>query len=393
MRVALIQVAYGDAEPVEDRIDRVAGLVRAQVGADLVVLPELWAPGGFAYRAWEDRAESLDGPTASAMSAAAQDAGVLLHAGSIVERLASPGPSGQWLSNTSLVFGPDGARVALYRKIHRFGFAAGEPALMAAGEDPLVVVDVAGGRLGLTTCYDLRFPELYRAQLDAGATVFVIPAAWPMVRVGHWTLLGRARAVENQCWVLACNTAGTHAAHEMGGHSQIVDPTGVVVAEAGVDEEVLVADVDLDRVRSWRTDFPVDADRRINPPPRTRPQDEGRLVARRAALARALGSLTREELADDETVAAISTAPGFTPGSGHVEATDALAASRVRRRADLARLLPLAPPAVRGEPGALADWLTGIREDLVHPMTGESLTLLDWVNRGGRLDAALAVLR
>ena len=74
-------------------------------------------------------------------------------------------------------------------------------------------------RAGLSTCYDLRFPELYRAQLDAGATVFVIPAAWPMARVGHWTLLARARAVENQCVVLACNTAGTHAGTVMGGAS------------------------------------------------------------------------------------------------------------------------------------------------------------------------------
>ncbi len=276
MRVALLQIAYGDDEPVADRIERVAALVRAQAGADLVVLPELWAAGGFSYRQWDERAEGFEGPTATAMSAAARDAGVLLHAGSIVERLARPGPDGQLLSNTSLVFGADGAAVAVYRKIHRFGFAVGEPALMAAGDDPTVLVDVEGGRLGLTTCYDLRFPELYRAQLDAGATVFVIPAAWPMARVGHWTLLGRARAVEDQCWVLACNTAGTHAGHEMGGHSQIVDPTGVVIAEAGAEEEVLTADLDLDLVARWRATFPVDADRRVPPLPggRRRSSDE-----------------------------------------------------------------------------------------------------------------------
>jgi predicted amidohydrolase len=399
MRVALIQVSYGDDESVAERVTRVADLVRAQRGADLVLLPELWAAGGFSYRDWEERAEPLEGPTGSAMSAAARDAGVLLHAGSIVERLEAPGPDGQWLSNTSLVYGPDGERLAHYRKIHRFGFAAGEPTLMVAGDDPTVTVDVAGARLGLTTCYDLRFPELYRTQLDSGTTVFVVPAAWPLARVGHWTLLGRARAVENQAWLLACNTAGTHAGHEMGGHSQIVDPTGVVVAEAGIGEEIVRADIDLDLAARWRSQFPVNADRRINPPaaPPTRGEDNDRLAARREALAAALGALTAHELADDARVAGLATAPGFRPSAanerGGDTATGVLAASRARRRADLAELLAVAPPAARGEAAALADWLTAIREDLVHPMTGESMSLLDWVNRGGPVDVALAAAR
>ena len=81
-------------------------------------------------------------------------------------------------------------------------------------------------RIGLSTCYDLRFPELYRQQLDAGAEVFVVPAAWPAARVAHWTLLGRARAVEDQAFVVQCNTAGTHAGTEMGGRSQVVAPDG-----------------------------------------------------------------------------------------------------------------------------------------------------------------------
>lgn len=418
MRVVLLQVGYGDDESVADRVDRVVGLVQAQSGADLVVLPELWAHGGFSYREWDSRAEALDGPTASAMSTAARDAGVLLHAGSIVERLAAPGPDRQQLSNTSLVFGPDGQRVAVYRKIHRFGFAVGEPALMAAGDEPRVTVDVDGGRLGLTTCYDLRFPELYRAQLDSGATVFVIPAAWPMSRVSHWTLLGRARAVEDQCWVLACNTAGTHAGHQMGGHSQIVDPTGVVVAEAGADEEVLCADIDLGLVGRWRATFPVDADRRLNPPPlpgtngdntprdgdaeqrvlATRREDDDRHTARRAALAASLAGLSAEELLDNDTVSAVATAPGFRrlvedpPGRPDREG-DALAASRARRSMVLSQVLCSAPAPVRADVAALTDWLTGIRAELVHPMTAEPMALLDWVNRGGALQGALDVVR
>ena len=266
MRVAVIQVGYGDAEPVQERVERVASLVREQAGHDLVVLPELWAPGGFAYREWDARAEPVDGPTAQAMSAAARDAGVMLHAGSIVERPTNGehGPEGRGLWNTSLVFSPAGELVATYRKIHRFGFGAGEPKLMDAGED-VVLVDLPGGqgRAGLSTCYDLRFPELYRRQLDAGATAFVIPAAWPMTRVRHWTLLAHARAVEDQCLVIACNTAGTHAGTEMGGHSQVVLPTGEALAMAGPEEQVLSVDVDLSVVADYRTSFPVLADRRL----------------------------------------------------------------------------------------------------------------------------------
>jgi predicted amidohydrolase len=266
MRVAVVQVGYGDDEPVAERVGRVGALVRQQAGHDLVVLPELWAPGGFAYRDWDERAEPVDGPTAQAMAAAAREAGVMLHAGSIVERPADgeTGPEGRGLWNTSLVFGPDGGLVATYRKIHRFGFGSGEPKLMDAGED-IVLVDLPGGqgRAGLSTCYDLRFPELYRRQLDAGASAFIIPAAWPMARVRHWTLLAHARAVEDQCVVIACNTAGTHSGTEMGGHSQVVLPTGEALAMAASGEQVLSVDVDLAAVQEYRRAFPVLADRRL----------------------------------------------------------------------------------------------------------------------------------
>ncbi len=270
MRVALIQLGYDDSEDVADRVDRVAEMVRAQRGHDLVVLPELWAPGGFAYDTWESRADTPAGAVAQAMSAAARDAELTLHAGSIVETSTdgSTGPEGKDLWNTSLLFGSDGALLATYRKIHRFGFGAGEPALMEAGE-LVVTAELPTGvgdetvTAGLSTCYDLRFPELYRAQLDRGAKVFVIPAAWPRMRVTHWTLLAHARAVENQCVVIACNTAGTHSRHEMGGHSQVISPTGEALAMAGLDEEVLSVDIDLDIVDTWRRDFPVLADRRL----------------------------------------------------------------------------------------------------------------------------------
>lgn len=268
MRIAIAQIGYDDDEPMDRRVERVAALVRDLAGHDLVVLPELWGAGGFAYREWAQRAQSVDGPLAQAMASAARDAGVLLHAGSIVERSDRPGAEGKHLWNTSLVFAPDGSLVAAYRKIHRFGFGQGEPALMEAGTE-VTVVDLTTGsgerfRAGLSTCYDLRFPELYRRQLDAGAEVFLVPAAWPAARVANWSLFTRARAAEDQCVLVGVNTAGTHAATPMGGQSCVVLPTGEVLAHAGDSEQVLSVDVDLAVVAATREAFPVLRDRRLH---------------------------------------------------------------------------------------------------------------------------------
>src|SRR3954471_22165923 len=116
MRVHVVQVAYTDGERVEARVERVAALVAGQRGADLVVLPELWPHGGFSYRTWAERAEPLDGPAMSALAKAAAELGAVVHAGSIIER-APAGTEGRGLWNTSVVFGPEGDRVAVYRKI------------------------------------------------------------------------------------------------------------------------------------------------------------------------------------------------------------------------------------------------------------------------------------
>ena len=257
MQVAAIQFDVRDDEVVSARVDRMSTLIAEQAGADLVVLPELWPNGGFAYQTWAATAEPLDGPTTSAMGKAAASIGAWLHMGSFVE-LHHDGA----LTNTSVIFDPVGEQRAIYRKIHLFGFGEGEPALMSSGED-LVVVDSEIGRLGLSTCYDLRFPEMYRKLNEAGAVVMLIPAAWPASRVGHWTLLAQARAIENQCVVVAVNTAGTHAGKRMGGHSIIVDAKGAVLAEAGDEETVLRVDVDLADVEKWRTSFPVLNDRKL----------------------------------------------------------------------------------------------------------------------------------
>ncbi|MEV0243476.1 carbon-nitrogen family hydrolase [Streptomyces sp. NPDC050674] len=265
MRASVIQIAVNEDESVEARRRRAADLVREQAGADLVLLPELWTTGAFAYEEFAREAEPLEGPTYEAMAKAASDAGVWLHAGSVPER----DPEGP-LYNTSLVFSPSGDLAAAYRKIHRFGFDKGEAVLMGAGSE-LVTVRLPATTLGLSTCYDLRFPELFRGLVDAGAETLVVAAGWPERRRSHWTLLAQARAVENQSFVLACATAGTHAGIPQAGHSIVVDPWGEVLAQAGAGEEVLTVEFDPGKVTATREQFPALKDRVLGLQPPRRP--------------------------------------------------------------------------------------------------------------------------
>jgi predicted amidohydrolase len=260
VRASLLQIDVNDGESVDSRRRRVAALVREQAGVDLAVLPELWTTGAFAYESFGTEAESLEGPTFEVMAKAASDAGIWLHAGSIPERDADG-----TLYNTSLVFTPSGDLAAAYRKIHRFGFDKGEAVLMGAGAE-LVTVRLPGTTLGIATCYDLRFPELFRGLVDAGAETLVLSAGWPERRRSHWTLLAQARAVENQAFVLACGTAGTHAGVPQAGHSIVVDPWGEVLAEAGAGEQVLTVDFDPGKVATTREQFPALKDRMLGLP-------------------------------------------------------------------------------------------------------------------------------
>lgn len=284
MRASLIQMRVDEDESVSSRRQRAASLVRDQAGVDLVVLPELWTTGAFAYDRFGTEAEPLEGPTYEALAKAARDAGVWLHAGSIPERSIPQRSASErsvsegglaagegTLYNTSLIFSPSGELAASYRKIHRFGFDKGEAVLMGAGSE-LVTVRLPETTVGLATCYDLRFPELFRSLVDAGAETLVIPAGWPERRRSHWTLLAQARAVENQAYVLACGTAGTHAGVPQAGHSIVVDPWGEVLAEAGGGEEILTVEFDPAKVATTREQFPALKDRVLGlEPPRRRP--------------------------------------------------------------------------------------------------------------------------
>lgn len=261
MKVTCIQLAYPGGETKTQRVDRVVNLVAgAAADADLVVLPELWPTGYFAFDRYDEEAETLDGPTMTAMCDAAREHDIHLHAGSFVER------HDDGLANCTVLIGPDGAIRLTYRKIHLFGYGSKEAELLTPGTTADVAETRFGG-VGTTTCYDLRFPELYRVLVARGAEILIIPAAWPAPRIEHWRLLMRARALENQAFVIACNGVGDQHGTTLGGHSVIVDPWGEVVVEAGPDEqELLSAELDLGRLAEIRGEFPVLEHRRIDVP-------------------------------------------------------------------------------------------------------------------------------
>lgn len=254
--VALVQINIRDEEPADSRLQRGLNLIDSlDHPVSLVVFPELWTVGFFNFERYATSAEPLDGPTAARLSQAAARGAFWLHGGSIVERSAD----GR-LYNTSLLFNPAGKLAAFYRKIHLFGIQSAEKSVLRAGEQ-VMSVESEIGKLGLTTCYDLRFPELYRALSARGTEVSLVSATWPSARLDHWLLLLRARAIENLCYVLACNTSGSCAGVALAGNSLIVDPWGKVLAQASDQECLLYAEVDLEAVARIRSHFPALEDR------------------------------------------------------------------------------------------------------------------------------------
>ena len=263
LRVAAVQLtASGDKDANIATAGRLVEQAAAG-GAQLVVLPEKWnlidderrqVAGG----------EPLDGPSLTAARGWAQAHGIALVAGSISE--AAPGSDRVY--NTSVLVQPDGSVTAVYRKLHLFDVAVGghtyrESDGAMPGTD-IVVGQALGRRIGMSVCYDLRFPELYRALTVAGAQILTVPAAFTATTgKAHWEPLLRARAIENQAFVIAAGQIGTHATGtDSHGHSMIIDPWGVILAEARDDQTTILADLDFTELARIRRDLPALAHRR-----------------------------------------------------------------------------------------------------------------------------------
>jgi predicted amidohydrolase len=265
LRVAAVQL--NSQERFDDNLEQADRLTRAAVadGAQLVLLPEKWNLLGTAEQL-RAGAERLDGPAISWARGVARELEIDLVAGSICEL--EDDRSGR-LANTSIHVSADGAIAATYRKIHMFdvtvdGVEYNESEHEQPGQDIVVSASAGGVELGLTICYDVRFPELYRILALRGARVMLVPAAFTLATTReHWQVLLRARAIENQAFVLAANQIGSHPPGlRSGGRSLIVDPWGVVIAQAGDAVTYITADLDLARLEQVREELPSLANRR-----------------------------------------------------------------------------------------------------------------------------------
>lgn len=258
MDVAVLQLEVNADKTKDERIAHAVtilkGMYRDNKRPQLVLLPEIWGTGFFNFDSYRKESEELQGPTYSAFAPLAAKLGCYILTGSFVER------EGSDLFNTSLLIDPKGDIAARYRKVHLFGYKSRETEVLTPGRD-ITVVKTEFGTWGITTCYDLRFPELYRAMVDKGAEGFLVPAAWPINRLSHWSVFNKARAVENQCYLISCNCAGSHGGATFGGHSMVVDPWGIAVACAGDREAVVWASIDLEEVDRCRSSFTALKDR------------------------------------------------------------------------------------------------------------------------------------
>ncbi len=271
MRVAAVQLtSTADFDANLEQADRLTRAAAAD-GAQLVVLPEKWSALGRG-EVLVAGAQPLDGAAISWARAAARELGIDLVAGSITERDGGADGPGDRLRNTSVHVGPDGELQAAYRKVHMFdvvvdGTVYNESEHEQAGDELVVSTTADGVEVGLSICYDIRFPELYRILAIRGARVFTVPAAFtvPTTR-DHWEVLLRARAIEDQAFVVAANQIGEHdcgpPALRSGGRSMIVDPWGIVLAHAPDRACHVVADLDLEAQARIRRELPALANRR-----------------------------------------------------------------------------------------------------------------------------------
>lgn len=264
LRIAAVQMNSRDDKAAN--LDTALRLIdeAAAAGAQLVALPEVWTylgpdEGNFA------NAEPVPGPTTDRLAERARRHGIYLHGGSIYERAGEDGR----LLNTTVVLDPNGEIVARYSKLHMFdvvldGVAAYQESATVTAGDEIVLTEIAGWQVGLTICYDLRFPELHRILALRGADLILLPAAFTLTTgKDHWEVLIRARAIENGVYVVAPAQVGQHPpSNWCYGRSLVVDPWGTVLATAPDTEGVVVADLTKARIRQVRRQVPALANRR-----------------------------------------------------------------------------------------------------------------------------------
>ncbi|MFQ3545115.1 carbon-nitrogen family hydrolase [Halobacillus rhizosphaerae] len=252
-KIAIIQmdIAFGKPE-INRKIAAERIKEAANQGAELVLLPELWTTG-YDLENFTTIAEDFHGPTHTLLSQLAQQYNLTIMGSSAEKNM-------EQFYNTLVVYNPQGKRILSYRKAHLFRLMNEEKFLQSGeekGSFTFKETPVAG-----VICYDIRFPEWIRTHMIDGSRALFVVAEWPKPRVDHWRSLLISRAIENQCFVVACNRVGSDPNNTFGGHSMVIDPWGNVVAEAQEQEEILTADIDFSAVETIREQIPIFQDRR-----------------------------------------------------------------------------------------------------------------------------------
>ena len=249
--LAQMHIALGDPGRNFQRMQNWA-VEAARRGSHLVVFPELWSTG-YALEESKELASVLNSGMFEKVTTVATQNKISI-VGSVLER------RGVEVANSAAFFAPNGRMMGVYRKIHLFSLFE-EEKWLSPGSSPLTI-ELPWGETALAICYDLRFPGLFQNYSANGAKMVIIPAEWPLARLEHWRALLIARAIENQCFIVACNAAGETGETVFAGHSMIVDPWGKVVIEGGEDPVLLTTEIEMDTVDEVRQQIPVIEDRR-----------------------------------------------------------------------------------------------------------------------------------
>lgn len=256
LRLALLQMHIEAGNP-EANFSKLTSMLEEAVSQeqkpDVIMFPEMWNTG-YALTEIHTIADRDGARTKAFLSDFSKKHGVHIIGGSIAEL------KSEKVLNTIYAFDREGNVAADYSKIHLFRLMD-EEKYLAAGDKP-GRLEIEGAQAGLMICYDIRFPELARKLALEGAKLLFVPAEWPHPRLHHWRTLLTARAIENQMFVIACNRMGTSGSTEFFGHSIVLDPWGETIAEAGEEETIIYADIDLSLVDAVRSKIPVFEDRR-----------------------------------------------------------------------------------------------------------------------------------
>ena len=255
MRVAVIQFEVHAGDVAYNQKVAESHIRNAKVkGAELVLLPELWNTG-YDLENLTKIAEPLTGKSVKLLQKLANELDIFIIGGSIAEK-----KEGRYY-NTSVVINQKGEIVTKYRKIHLFSFGMHEDQYFTPG-DEWVIFDTPWIKAGLIICYDLRFPELIRNLTLRGAELILVPAEWPKVRVENLRVLCQARAIENQCFLISANATGVSSSTEFAGCSMIISPIGEILNEAGCQEGVFLADLDINQIEKIKSKINIFNDRK-----------------------------------------------------------------------------------------------------------------------------------